>query len=78
MNNQKYIDTRDIPEIEDFSDWRPNPYLDRLENGYTIRVHVPPRSERLSNRSDLVLTDDELKRMKELVANEERKRGIIV
>ena len=58
----------------DLSTARRNPYAEKLKKGYTIRIHVPPEEERQKEMDDFYVSDDELKMIKEFVANEERKR----
>jgi hypothetical protein len=71
------VDTSDIPEIQDFSNWKPNPFLEKMKNGYSVKINFPPREERQKNKNDLFLTDDELRRLKNLIESEEQKRAAI-
>ena len=60
----------------DISSARRNPYAERLKNGYTIRIHVPPEEERIKEMNDFYVTDEELQMIKDFVASEEKKREI--
>ena len=53
---------------------RKNPYAEKLKNGYTIRIHVPPEEERQREMNDFFVSDDELQMIKDFVASEEKKR----
>ena len=61
----------------DLSTARKNPYAERLKRGYSIVIDVPPDDEYVREMSDLFVTDEELSVIKEFVANEERKRGLV-
>ena len=62
--------------IYDISTARKNPYAEKLKGGYTIRIHVPPESERQKEMNDFYVTDEELKMIKAFVASEESKRAV--
>jgi len=61
----------------DLSSVRPNPYADKLKNGYYIRIYVPPENEREQAINELELTNEEFIRLKEFVAREEKRREAI-
>ena len=61
----------------DLTTARKNPYAERLKKGYTIRIYVPSEEERQKEMDDFFVSDDELQMIKDFVASEEKKRGII-
>jgi hypothetical protein len=61
----------------DISTVRKNPYAEKLKNGYSIRIYIPSEEEREKEMNDFYVTDDELRMIKDFVASEEKKRGII-
>ncbi|MCL2388410.1 MAG: hypothetical protein FWC89_12825 [Defluviitaleaceae bacterium] len=61
----------------DLSTARKNPYAERLKKGYSIRINVPPEEESHKEINNFYVTDEELQIIKEFVASEERKRGLV-
>jgi hypothetical protein len=60
----------------DLTTARRNPYAKKLrEEGYYIKIYVPPVKEREETLDRLELTDEELAMLKELVAKEEARRN---
>ncbi|MCL2224565.1 MAG: hypothetical protein FWB96_06320 [Defluviitaleaceae bacterium] len=78
MVNESYAVTEDgeLPPY-DLSTLRKNPYAERLKNGYAIRIIVPPNAEQKHETGDFLIDDNELQRLKEFVASEEKKRQLI-
>jgi len=62
----------------DLSTARKNPYAQNLKkNGYYIKIFVPPEDERKLALESLEISNEELAMLKEIVAKEEARRGII-
>jgi len=58
----------------DLSTARKNPYAEKLKQGYTIRIHVPPEEERQKEMNDFFVSEEELQMIKAFVASEDKKR----
>ena len=58
----------------DLSTLRKNPYAEKLKKGYTIRIHIPPEEERQKEMNNLLISDEELRTLKDFIAREEQKR----
>ena len=90
-NNQFIIDgvdTSDIPEITDFSNFRPNPFAEKIrKHGYSITIHYSPEDvakmrentlEKIKNLDALELSERELEAMERYKKNlEKQKEGKI-
>jgi len=60
----------------DLTTAKPNPYAQRLkDNGYYIKIFIPPENERKQSFENLDLTNEEFALLKEFVAQEEVKRS---